>query len=42
MTASGTNITNHVRILCVGAGNMGRSHALAYQAIDGFEIVGIC
>ncbi|EMI52838.1 Gfo/Idh/MocA family protein [Rhodopirellula sallentina] len=31
-----------VRILCVGAGNMGRSHALAYQNIDGFEIVGIC
>lgn len=31
-----------VRILCVGAGNMGRSHALAYQTIDGFEIVGIC
>ncbi|MBB3207553.1 putative dehydrogenase [Rhodopirellula rubra] len=31
-----------VRILCVGAGNMGRSHALAYQMIDGFEIVGVC
>ncbi|GAA5508553.1 Gfo/Idh/MocA family oxidoreductase [Novipirellula caenicola] len=31
-----------VRVLCVGAGHMGRSHALAYHRIDGFEIVGIC
>lgn len=31
-----------IRILCVGAGNMGRSHALAYHNIAGFEIVGIC
>ncbi|MBX3740374.1 MAG: Gfo/Idh/MocA family oxidoreductase [Akkermansiaceae bacterium] len=30
-----------VRILCVGAGHMGRSHALAYHQIDGFEICGI-
>ena len=30
-----------VRILCVGAGHMGRSHALAYHRIDGFEICGI-
>ena len=29
-------------MLCVGAGNMGRSHAKAYQQIDGFQIVGIC
>jgi len=34
---------NHpVRILCIGAGNMGRSHAKAYHRIDGFEIVGVC
>ena len=30
-----------IRILCIGAGNMGRSHALAYHRLDGFEIVGI-
>ncbi|WP_255716547.1 Gfo/Idh/MocA family protein [Rhodopirellula halodulae] len=42
VTASDQSTTDRVRILCVGAGNMGRSHALAYQAIPGFEIVGIC
>lgn len=31
-----------IKILCVGAGNMGRSHALAYHNISDFEIVGIC
>jgi predicted dehydrogenase len=30
-----------IRILCVGAGHMGRSHALAYHQIPGFEICGI-
>lgn len=30
-----------IRILCVGAGHMGRSHALAYHTIEGFEICGI-
>ncbi len=30
-----------IRVLCVGAGHMGRSHALAYHRIDGFEICGI-
>lgn len=30
-----------IRILCAGAGHMGRSHALAYQQIPGFEICGI-
>lgn len=30
-----------LRVLCVGAGNMGRSHALAYHRLPGFEIVGI-
>ncbi|GAA5483193.1 Gfo/Idh/MocA family protein [Haloferula sargassicola] len=30
-----------IRILCVGAGHMGRSHALAYHRIPGFEVVGI-
>ena len=33
---------NHpIRVLCIGAGNMGRSHALAYHRLDGFEIAGI-
>lgn len=30
-----------MKILVVGCGNMGASHALAYQALDGFEICGI-
>jgi predicted dehydrogenase len=31
-----------VRVLVVGVGNMGLSHARAYAAIDGFEIAGLC
>jgi len=30
------------RVLCVGAGNTGRSHILAFHRLDGFEIAGIC
>jgi predicted dehydrogenase len=30
-----------VRVMVVGCGNMGASHAVAYQLLDGFEIVGI-
>ncbi|MGC6463986.1 MAG: Gfo/Idh/MocA family protein, partial [Akkermansiaceae bacterium] len=30
-----------IKVLCVGAGHMGTSHARAYHAIDGFEICGI-
>ena len=30
------------RVLVVGLGNMGMSHALAYARIDGFEVVGVC
>ena len=30
-----------IRVLCVGAGHMGRSHALAYHRVPGFEICGI-
>ncbi|AKD01891.1 Gfo/Idh/MocA family oxidoreductase [Pontibacter korlensis] len=30
-----------LRILVVGCGNMGASHALAYHTIDGFEICGL-
>ena len=35
-------MSSPVRILCAGAGHMGRSHALAYHQLDGFEIVGLC
>ena len=31
-----------VRVLVVGVGNMGLSHALAYDKIEGFELVGLC
>jgi predicted dehydrogenase len=31
-----------IKVLVVGVGNMGISHARAYQSIDGFEIVGLC
>lgn len=34
-------LTSPVRILVVGVGNMGRSHALAYHRLDGFAIVGL-
>jgi len=32
----------NIRVLVVGLGNMGLSHARAYQAIEGFEIAGLC
>ncbi|ODT72201.1 MAG: oxidoreductase [Pelagibacterium sp. SCN 63-23] len=31
-----------LRVLVVGLGNMGMSHALAYTRIDGFDVVGVC
>lgn len=34
-------MSSPIRILCVGAGHMGRSHALAYHHLEGFEICGI-
>ena len=30
-----------IRVLIVGCGNMGTSHAIAYQSLEGFEICGI-
>jgi predicted dehydrogenase len=30
------------RVLVVGLGNMGMSHALAYAKIEGYELVGLC
>ncbi|MGC4035469.1 MAG: Gfo/Idh/MocA family oxidoreductase [Chitinophagaceae bacterium] len=35
------NKSNALRVLVVGCGNMGASHATAYHNIDGFEICGI-
>ncbi|GAA4465613.1 Gfo/Idh/MocA family oxidoreductase [Nibrella saemangeumensis] len=36
-----STLTNPVRVLVVGCGNMGSSHAKAYQLLDGFDICGI-
>lgn len=36
-----SNSNSSVRVLVVGCGNMGSSHAKAYQLLDGFEICGI-
>jgi predicted dehydrogenase len=33
--------TNNLRVLVVGCGNMGASHAMAYHTLDGFEICGL-
>ena len=35
------NKTNPLRVLVVGCGNMGASHAMAYHSIDGFQICGL-
>ena len=34
-------MSDPIKILVVGCGNMGKSHAKAYHAMDGFEIVGV-
>ena len=33
---------NRIRVLVVGLGNMGHSHARAYKSLDGFEVAGLC
>jgi len=35
-------MTSAKRVLVIGLGNMGMSHALAYTRIDGFDVVGVC
>ncbi|SFF16417.1 Gfo/Idh/MocA family protein [Thermoflexibacter ruber] len=35
------NLTSSIRVLVVGCGNMGASHATAYKNIEGFDICGI-
>ncbi|MEO8961247.1 MAG: Gfo/Idh/MocA family oxidoreductase [Ginsengibacter sp.] len=34
-------ITKNLRVLVLGCGNMGSSHAMAYHTLDGFEICGL-
>jgi len=34
-------MSDNVKILVVGVGNMGVSHAKAYDKLDGFELVGL-
>jgi len=40
--APSSDVAKPQRVLVVGLGTMGMSHARAYQAIDGFELVGLC
>ena len=35
-------MTKPIRVLVVGTGNMGLSHARAYVRVDGFELAGLC
>ena len=34
-------MSNPIRVIVVGCGNMGASHARAYHKLDGFEIAGL-
>ena len=34
-------MVDKIRVLVVGCGNMGASHARAYSGVDGFEVVGL-
>jgi predicted dehydrogenase len=40
--AHAAEATKRQRVLVVGLGTMGLSHARAYRAIDGFDLVGLC
>ena len=42
MSSPSTSTAQRIRVLVVGLGTMGTSHARAYRAIDGFELVGLC
>ena len=35
-------MSGKLRVLAVGLGNMGMSHAMAYARIDGYELVAVC
>jgi predicted homoserine dehydrogenase-like protein len=41
MNAANTDAEAPLRVLVVGAGHMGTSHALAFDAIPDFEVCGI-
>ncbi|HOR26617.1 MAG TPA: gfo/Idh/MocA family oxidoreductase, partial [Candidatus Sumerlaeota bacterium] len=34
-------MAGNLRAIVIGCGNMGASHARAYAALDGFELVGL-
>jgi hypothetical protein len=40
--APNPSVAKPQRVLVVGLGTMGMSHAGTYQAIEGFELVGLC
>lgn len=42
MSSSSSSTAQPIRVLLVGLGKMGTSHARAYGAIEGFELVGLC
>jgi len=42
MSSSSSPKAQPVRVLVVGLGTMGTSHARAYHAIEGFDLVGLC
>jgi predicted dehydrogenase len=42
MSSPSISSSRRVRVLVVGLGTMGTSHAHAYNAIEGFELVGLC
>lgn len=42
MSSASTSAARRVRVLVAGLGTMGTSHARAYQAIEEFELVGLC
>ncbi|WP_369722158.1 Gfo/Idh/MocA family protein [Bradyrhizobium sp. LLZ17] len=42
MSSSSSSTTQPIRVLVVGLGTMGTSHARAYGAIEGFKLVGLC
>ncbi|MGY8677796.1 Gfo/Idh/MocA family oxidoreductase [Bradyrhizobium sp. UFLA05-153] len=42
MSSSSSSTAQPLRVLVVGLGTMGTSHARAYRAIEGFELAGLC
>src|ERR1700719_4492686 len=42
MSSLSTSTAQRIRVLVVGLGTMGTSHARAYRAIEGFELIGLC